>query len=191
MAIVRIGGRRPTIEEINAGATGDIGLDRVAGMGTGPCPYIRQDGTRCPMPCGPTCTAPAPPSQPLLPRDEFLCDGGDRGIPVTVGSDGRLGGVEPRDAVVRFDIGLGDRVKPRILPTNVVCIYAPRFAEVHVTTGTNETVDVQGPRSGTSIETPLLARNQTEARRVVQNQSPELARNRARASGLKRARVDR
>ena len=138
---------------------------------------------RCPA--GRTCTAPAPPAQPLLPRDEFLCDGGDRGIPAAVGPDGRLGGIEPRDAVVRFDIGLGDRVKPRILPTNVVCIYAPRFAEVRVTTGTNETVDVQGPRSGTSIETPLLARNLAEARRVVQNQSPELARNRARASGLK------
>ena len=27
MAIVRIGGRRPTVEEINAGATGDLGLD--------------------------------------------------------------------------------------------------------------------------------------------------------------------
>ncbi|MGP0064647.1 MAG: hypothetical protein ACLQGP_13750 [Isosphaeraceae bacterium] len=185
MAIVRIGGRRPTIEEVSAGATGDMGLDRAAGLGMGPCPYIRQDGSRCPMPCGPTCTAPAPPPQPLLPRDEFLCDGGDRGIPVAVGSDGRLGGLEPRDAIVRFDIGLGERVKPRILPTNVVCVYAPRFAEVRVTTGSNETVDIQGPRSGTSIETPLLARNQAEARRVVQNQSPEMARNRARASGLK------
>ncbi len=185
MAIVRIGGRRPTIEEINAGATGDIGLDRVAGIGAGPCPFLRQDGSRCPMPCGPTCTAPAPPSQPLLPRDEFLCDGGDRGIPVTIGSDGRLGGIEPRDAVVRFDIGLGERVTPRILPTNVVCIYAPRFAEVRVTTGANANVDVQGPLSSTSIETPLLARNLAEARRLVQNQSPELARNRARASGLK------
>jgi uncharacterized repeat protein (TIGR01451 family) len=185
MAIVRIGGRRPTIEEVNAGATGDIGMDWAAGIGTGPCPFIRQDGTRCPMPSGPKCTAPAAPSQPPLPRDEFLCDGGDRGIPVTIGSDGRLGGVEPRDAVVRFDIGLGDRITPRILPTNVVCVYAPRFAEVRVTTGTNETVDVQGPRSGTSIETPLLARNLAESRRVVQNQSPELARNRARASGMK------
>ena len=105
--------------------------------------------------------------------------------------DGTLGGIEPRDAVVRFDIGLGDRVKPRILPTNVVCIYAPRFAEVRVTTGTNETVDVQGPRSGISIETPLLARNLAEARRVVQNQSPELARNRLRASGLQGTGVDR
>ncbi len=185
MAIVRIGGRRPTVEEVNGGSAGDLGLDWIAGVGTGPCPFANQDGKRCTMPCGPVCTAPAPKVQTLLPRDEYLCDGGDRGIPVTVGSDGRLGGIEPRDAIVRFDIGLGDRVKPRILPTNVVCVYAPRFAEVRVSTGTNEAVDVQGPRSGIKIETPLLARNRAESRRLVQNQSAELSRNRARASGLK------
>jgi uncharacterized repeat protein (TIGR01451 family) len=185
MAIVRIGGRHPTVEEVNGGSAGDLGLDWVGGIGTGPCPFLRQDGSRCPMPCGPVCTAPAPPAQPLLPRDEYICDGGDRGIPVTVGSDGRLGGVEPRDAVVRFDIGLGDRVKPRILPTNIVCIYAPRFAEVRVTTGSNATIDIQGPRVNHVVETPLLARNQAESRRLVQNQSAELARNRSRASGLK------
>ena len=38
MAIVRIGGRRPTIEEINAGATGDLGLDSVAAIGRGSLP---------------------------------------------------------------------------------------------------------------------------------------------------------
>ena len=30
MAIVRIGGRRPSIEELNGGATGDTGLDAIA-----------------------------------------------------------------------------------------------------------------------------------------------------------------
>ena len=38
MAIVRIGGRRPTVEEINAGATGDLGLDAVAAAGRCPLP---------------------------------------------------------------------------------------------------------------------------------------------------------
>ncbi len=185
MAIVRIGGRRPTLEEVDGGSAGDLGLDWVGGIGTGPCPYLRQDGTRCPMPCGPVCTAPAPAAQTALPRDEYLCDGGDRGIRATVGPNGLLGGIEPRDAVVRFDIGLGERVQPRVLPTNVVCLYAPRFAEVRVTTGTNATIDVQGPRVGHVVETPLLARNEAGARRIAQNQSAELARNRSRASGLK------
>jgi uncharacterized repeat protein (TIGR01451 family) len=186
MAIVRMGGRRPTVEEVDAGAAGDLGLDWAAGMGGTPCPFLKQDGTRCPMVAGPACTAaPAAPAPARLPRDEYLCDGGDRGVPAAIGSDGRLGGIEPRDAVVRFDIGLGERVQPRVLPTNVVCVYAPRFAEVRVTTGTHETIDVQGPRAGIAIETSRLARSQALSRRLVQNQSAELARNRARASGFK------
>ena len=136
MAIVRLGGRRPTLEEVQGGP-GDFGLDYAARLGGTPCPFLMQDGSRCPMVAGPPCTAAKTPPQPLLPRDEFLCDGGDRGAPIQIGSDGRMGGVEPRDAAVRFDIGLGDRSQPRTLPTNVVCIYAPRYAEVRVTTGSN------------------------------------------------------
>jgi uncharacterized repeat protein (TIGR01451 family) len=185
MAIVRIGGRRPTFEEVDAGGAGDLGLDWVAMMGAGPCPYLNQNGTRCGLPCGPVCSLPPPPSPPQLPHDEYLCDGGDQGIPATVGSDGRLGGVEPRDAVVRFDIGLGERVQSRILPTNVVCVYAPRFAEVRVSTGTNETIEIQGPRTGVALESSKLTGSRTESKRLVQNQSAELARQRSRASGLK------
>jgi uncharacterized repeat protein (TIGR01451 family) len=187
MAIVRIGGRHPTPEEVEGGPAGDLGLDWVGRLGTGACPYLRQDGTRCPLTSGPACTAPGSSASARtgLPRDEFLCDGGDRGIPATVGPGGRLGGIEPRDAVVRFDIGLTPRVQPRVLPTNVVCIYAPRFAEVRVLTGTNATVDVQGPKVDLAVETPMLARNMEGSRRLVQNQAPELARNRSRASGFK------
>src|SRR5262249_9203127 len=92
---------------------------------------------------------------------------------------------DPRDAVVRFDIGLGERVQPRVLPTNVVCVYAPRFAAVRVTTGTHQTIDVQGPRAGIAIEAARIARSQAQSRRLVQNQSAELARHRERASGFK------
>ena len=41
-----------------------------------------------------------------------------------------MGGIDPRDTVVGFDIGVKGRVEPRVLPTNIVCIDAPRFAEV-------------------------------------------------------------
>jgi uncharacterized repeat protein (TIGR01451 family) len=184
MAIVRIGGRRPTFEEVEGGP-GDLGLDYAASMGTKPCSFLMQDGSRCPVVAGPPCTAAAPPAQPLLPRDEFLCDGGDRGIPVGVGPDGRIGGIDPRDAAVRFDIGLGPQVKPRTLPTNVVCIYAPRFAEVRVNTGANEAIDVQRLRTDIKVEIPKTASVKEQSRRLVQNQSPELARNRSRASGFK------
>ncbi len=184
MAIVRLGGRRPTLEEVQGGP-GDFGLDYAARIGGTPCPFLMQDGSRCPMVAGPPCTAAKPPVQALLPRDEFLCDGGDRGIPVTIGPDGRLGGIEPRDAAVRFDIGLGDRSQPRTLPTNVVCIYAPRFAEVRVTTGSNQAVDVQHLRTDVRLESSKTASIKAESRKLVQNQAAELARVRSRASGFK------
>lgn len=184
MAIIRLGGRRPTIEEVQGGP-GDFGLDNAARMGASPCPYLLQDGSRCPMVAGPPCTAPKPKVQSLLPGDEFLCDGGDRGMPIQPANDGRIGGVEPRDAAVRFDIGLGPLVKPRTLPTNVVCIYAPRFAEVRVTTGTNQTVDVQHLTTNVIREGTQTTRIAAGSRRLVQNQTPEMSRNRERPSGFK------
>ena len=69
--------------------------------------------------------------------------------------------------VVRFDIGLGDRIQPRVLPTNVVCVYAPRFAEVRVTTGTNETIEVQGPRAGITVESDALLEAAEESGRRI------------------------
>ena len=120
-----------------------------------------------------------------MPHDEYLCDGGDHGTPASPVANGGVGGVEPRDAVVRFDIGLGGQAKPRILPTNVVCVYAPRFAEVRVITGANETVDVKGARTGVVVQSTTHADAIIRSRRLVQNQSPELSRNRERASGLK------
>ena len=80
MAIVRIGGRRPTIEEINAGATGDCGLDCGSRGAPGHCPFTSTDSALCKLPCGPVC-APHRRRPALLPRDEYLCDGGDQGEP--------------------------------------------------------------------------------------------------------------
>ncbi len=184
IAIVRIGGRRPTVEEINAGATGDCGLDAVVANGVGWCPYIGTTGEPCEQPCGPVC-APLPPgTRPVLPRDEYLCDGGDQGEPAGAGGGGAITGIDPRDAVMRFDVGLGDRRQPRILPTNRVCVYAPRFAEVHISTGTNEAVEVHGAALGRTTDKSVQAQGLSYARRLVQNQSPELARQRRRAQDL-------
>ena len=185
MAIVRIGGRRPSIEELNGGATGDTGLDAIAAAGRMRCPFVSTDGNPCPLPCGPVCGTPPPPGRPWLPRDEYLCDGGDQGLPASIGGDGNLHGVDPRDAVMRFDIGLEDRRQPRVLPTNRVCVYAPRFAEIRVSTGTNEAIEVHGAAINQKIDTFALAENRSYSRRLVQNQAAELARERRRAQGLK------
>jgi uncharacterized repeat protein (TIGR01451 family) len=95
-----------------------------------------------------------------------------------------LKGIDPRDAVIRFDIGLEGNLQPRVLPTNRVCVYAPRFAEVRVSTGTNQTVEIHGPAINLKLDRFATAENRAYSKRLVQNQSPELARERRRAQGL-------
>jgi uncharacterized repeat protein (TIGR01451 family) len=185
VAIVRIGGRRPTDEEIQGGVAGDIGLDWVESIGSKPCSFLCHNGARCALPSGPVCTAAPRPARPILPRDEYLCDGGDRGIPAAPSSSGRISGIEPRDAVVRFDIGLGNVTKARVLPTNVVCVYAPRFAEVRVNSGPNQNIDIQTTKTDKTIAKLRQDASLVESRRLVQNQAAELARARGRASALK------
>jgi len=184
MAIVRIGGRRPTVEEINAGATGDFGLDAVAAVGAVHCPFTSTDCEPCQLPCGPVCGTLPPAGRPWLPRDEYLCDGGDHGAPAGMGEGGNIKGIDPRDAVMRFDVGLGDRRAPRVLPTNRVCVYAPRFAEVRISTGTNEAIEVHGATLNRSLDKFALTEGRSHSRRLVQNQSAELTRERSRAQGL-------
>jgi uncharacterized repeat protein (TIGR01451 family) len=184
MAIVRIGGRRPSDEEIQAGETGDVGLDAVASIGRTRCPFSSPEGEPCSQPCGPVCGSPPPPGRPWLPRDEYLCDGGDQGAPAGIGGDGNLRGIDPRDAVMRFDIGLDDRRQGRVLPTNRVCVYAPRFAEVRISTGTNEAVEVHGPSLNRATDKYALAESRAYSRRLVQKQAAELARERRRPQDL-------
>jgi uncharacterized repeat protein (TIGR01451 family) len=185
VAIVRIGGRRPTEQEIQGAVAGDIGLDWVESIGARPCPFLCQSGARCSLPCGPVCVPSPPPARPSLPRDEYLCDGGDRATPAAPNANGRITGVDPRDAIVRFDIGVTGASKARTLPTNVVCVYAPRFAEVRVSSGANANVDIQTTRTDKTLAKLSRAESKVDSRRLVQNQAAELARERSRAAGLK------
>jgi uncharacterized repeat protein (TIGR01451 family) len=185
VAIVRIGGRRPEIGDIENGNAGDLGLDWAASIGQNACPFLCQNGARCSLPSGPLCAPAPPPAKPSLPRDEYLCDGGDRGAPAAALSNGRVGGVDPRDAIVGFDIGHKEAAQRRVLPTNVVCVYAPRFAEVRVSTGTNQNVDIQTTKTEKHLAKYSESSSADRAKRLVQNQAAELARARARASGYK------
>jgi uncharacterized repeat protein (TIGR01451 family) len=185
VAIVRLGGRKPTNEEIQGGSAGDVGLDWAASIGSGPCPFLSSSGARCALPCGPVCVPSPPPARPSLPRDEYLCDGGDRGVQAASGPSGNVGGIEPRDTVVGFDIGLKEQSRKRVLPTNVVCVYAPRFSEVRVNTGTNENVDIQWTRTDKVLAKHSQTSSSAVSKRLVQNQAAELARARARAAGLR------
>ena len=173
MAIVPTGGRRPTSEELAA--------ESLAGASGGtPCPFAGPDGGRCGVPCGPVCGTPPPQGRPWIPCDEFLCDGGDHHQALHFGGDGGLRGVDPRDALIQFDDGR----RARALPTNVVCVYAPRFAEVRVSVGPNESHTVQAANDAKLLEHQATEAIKQGPKRFVQNQGAEDARQRQRASGL-------
>ena len=184
MAIVRIGGRRPTVEEIHAGAAGDLGLDAVAAVGAVRCPFLSTDGEPCQLPCGPVCGTPPPPGRPWLPRDEYLCDGGDRGIPPGSAATAASKGIDPRDAVIRFDIGLGDRVAAARPADQRGLRLRPA-----VRRGPRQHRHQRGHRGpGASLNRTLdkfaQAESRSHSRRLVQNQAPELARERRRAQDM-------
>jgi uncharacterized repeat protein (TIGR01451 family) len=173
VAIVRTGGRAPTFGELDG--RGDYPF---SGAG---CPFSNTDGSKCSQPCGPVCGTPPPAGRPWIPVDEFLCDGGD-GLPaVGFGGDGGLRGIDPRDAVIRFR---ADN-RPRVLPTNRVCLYAPRFAAVRSSVGINQGVEVVNLVEHDRVQRQEGLAVRQSPKRFILNQSPELARHRSRASLFK------
>lgn len=178
MAIVRLGGRRPTVEELNGERLLGAGMDAAA---TTRCPFTGADGGPCQLACGPVRGTPPPPGRPWVPRDEYLCDGGDHAEAAHFGGDGGLVGIDPRDAVIQFSGNL----RQRILPTNLVCVYAPRFAGVRVSVGPNENLGVQRTLRAEKLQIQAALDVRQESRRFVQNQAAEANRERVRASGLR------
>jgi uncharacterized repeat protein (TIGR01451 family) len=72
-------------------------------------------------------TESCPPDEIIGPGDEYLCDGGDYGLPAAVRADWTVDGLEQEDAVAHYDTLDGSVV---VTPSNRVCVYAPRFAAV-------------------------------------------------------------
>ncbi len=115
----------------------DSGIQQVAYQNAGPaCPP--EAITSCPPearvpfspvnPYGigmPVCDVACQPSPHHYP-DEYLCDGGDREIPVHYYEDERQG-LDTEDTVAEFTDHKG---KQRTSKSNKVCVYAPRFASV-------------------------------------------------------------
>ncbi|WP_422929793.1 hypothetical protein [Singulisphaera sp. PoT] len=175
MAIIRIGGRKPMPEELNGSVIYEVP------PGSLKCPFTTSGGEPCGLPCGPVRGTPPPPGRPWVPKDEYLCDGGDHAEAAHFGGDGGLLGIDPRDAVVQFD----DTRRARILPTNLVCVYAPRFATVRSSVGPNEALTVLGPRRTEKIEGQIALETKQRITRLVQNQAAQAQRERVRPSGMK------
>ena len=172
MVIVRLGGRKPTAEEITLPA-GD-------GLAALPCPFTQAGGAPCGLPCGPVCGTAPPPGRIWMPKDEYLCDGGDRAESIHFGGDGGLQGIDPRDTVISFR----DDKRARVLPTNTVCVYAPRFAAVRVGVGPNEALNVTEIRAAELRQKGAQTTMKEGPKRLNQRQTAEANRHRLRASGL-------
>ncbi len=173
VAVVWMGGRVPTQEE----TLGFYGEPIPFG---GPCPFTSTVGNPCDLPCAPLVECPPPPRRPILPSDEYLCDGGDRDTPIAPDVADSFAGLEPRDAAVRFHHGDQDRV----VPTNRVCVYAPRFAAVLTSEGPNESVEVTVLQGAEQLQRMGVQELRQEPLRFTQNRSAEINRTRTRASGL-------
>lgn len=66
------------------------------------------------------------------PQDEYLRDGGDRGLPAQVREDWEVLGLELEDTIAHFDTLDGQTL---VEPSNRVHIYSPRFGAVRKVSG--------------------------------------------------------
>jgi uncharacterized repeat protein (TIGR01451 family) len=85
---------------------------------------------KCFMPWEQTAQVPVPVCEPQLWSDEYLCDGGDRGLPVHYHGT-EIAGLETEDTVAEYTNHLGEKY---VKPSTRVCLYAPQFASVRSST---------------------------------------------------------
>ena len=115
VAIVRLGSKLPTPDELTASAIDGTVLSPGERYLRGPSvpPMIPFYG----------CKMYDPISGPRGPKEECLVDGGDKLDPLGIGPNGRLGGLDPTDVGVEYTMS-GRR---RVTSSNVVCLCVPRF----------------------------------------------------------------
>lgn len=144
--------------------------------------------------CGPGTSPPMPPhprdvAAVMAPPDEYLCDGGDFGIPAGVRSDWSTTGIEQEDTITHYDT-LDGRVV--VAPSNRVCIYAPRFGAVrrvtnlsvnHHRVGPGGIVDEMSLAAAGSTRTATTGLQQHAPAASLGDQPASLYRSRDRASG--------
>ena len=75
-------------------------------------------------------TIPRPFPGPEYVGEEYICDGGDEGVPVHYNGTVRMG-LDTEDTVVEFRDHTGEQ---HVKPSTRTCVYAPRFAAVRSAT---------------------------------------------------------
>jgi len=121
-------------------------------------------------------------SQPSPARypDEYLCDGGDRELPVHYSEDQRLG-LDTEDTIAEF---VDHRGKERTAKSNKVCVYSPRFAAVRTVSLPHEEGTVQELRGATNANMGGELRARLAPNLGNRNIAAENMRMRSRVSGL-------
>ncbi len=112
--------------------------------------------------------------------DEYLCDGGDRALPVHYDQFSR-NGLDTEDTVAEFTDHTG---KQRVRASNRVCVYAPRFSTVRTISRPHEGMNLdESARVGHSVGTDQM-HTRLKPSLHVKNEMSGRVRVRSRASGL-------
>jgi uncharacterized repeat protein (TIGR01451 family) len=106
-------------------------------------------------------------SQPW-PDDEYVRDGGDKGVPTAVGDESKVNGLEYEDTIAHYETMDGKTV---VEPSNEVHIYSPRFSAVRQVVGLaaseqkQKLYDVNG---NLALAAPKLSQKVNSAKQQVQ-----------------------
>lgn len=136
MLIVRLGERPYTKDELaRSNVPGTIYFPNLKNTDTPPIPPV-------------FAFALVQPFDPILgPKgcdNECLFDGGDTGMRLGIGPDGKLRGLDPSDTAMQFTTARGTKVTP----SNRVALCVPRFVATRVEIGVTGHHTVQGPEIG-------------------------------------------
>jgi uncharacterized repeat protein (TIGR01451 family) len=136
VAIVRLGNRKPTAEQ--------LAMQAIAGTVLLPGEqYLQAPAMPGPLAwCGVALFDPL--LGPKFPHEECLTDGGDTGPRMGIRDNGTLGGLSTTDTAAEFTT-LGKR---RVVTSNTVCICAPRFVVRRVDQGLGGFAHSARPTSG-------------------------------------------
>ena len=132
IAIVRIGSRKPLQNDLDfQNVAYRFGVSLLTAP-TEPLepniqPHVGPDVGVCDSTAVPAIPCGIVEKLPARYRDEYVCDGNDRGAPVITDENWMVDGLDLEDTVGHFDT-LDGRIV--VSPSNRVCIYAPRFSAV-------------------------------------------------------------
>lgn len=149
-------------EEVPTGEVADRGVEKTECV---PIEPVLDEGPPIPMVNVPPWVPPGIAGP--WPQDEYLEDGGDREVPVNLGSAGDVHGLELEDTVAVYETIDGQR---KIKPSNRVCLYAPRFAAVRQVTTPFE--NLQNDKL-TAVSMPVLPQLNQEDRLATTAVQPE------------------